>query len=107
MTINVYALYATDEPELVRYVGATKRKLAHRLRAHLTHYCNPLKRKWFREVQARGAKVAIRLLSAHEDPFAASKAEQEWANFWSGRSALLNGNKSWYPNKAKLGVFTQ
>lgn len=65
-TVSIYALFDPREPEHVRYVGKTVKKLHSRLKDHITqsrkeqyttHKCN-----WIRKLLAEGVEPCIRVI---------------------------------------------
>ncbi len=69
--VNIYGLYSTKNPDLIRYVGKTKYHLKKRLTEHVngavkrngtTH-----KDKWIRKEISNGNKIGIKLLEEVDD----------------------------------------
>lgn len=79
--MTVYALYAGNCPENIRYVGATTISLPRRLQKHVgaTKKSKRLL-NWFAEVAAAGSVVCIRALCHHRTLAALCAAESRWIN---------------------------
>lgn len=79
----VYGLFASDEPLNIRYVGQTTNGAENRLRSHL---CRSGRRtiqgRWFESVEARGAKIGMRILGEYPSD-QLNAAEIQWCRFWS------------------------
>jgi len=86
----IYGLFASDEPLHIRYVGQTTHAPERRLAEHLKKFGLPgRKRIWIDEVNARGAKVGIRVLGRYNIS-ELYEAEGVWFAFWNCFCDLTN-----------------
>lgn len=68
--VFIYALFSTEDPTHIRYVGKTKNKLKYRLQQHLTGAKgreSSYKRNWIHNTIQKGFLVNIKLLEECED----------------------------------------
>jgi hypothetical protein len=86
----VYALFASDEPLQIRYIGATMYP-QRRIREHIGSYCKSSKfvRDWIEEVRVRGAEVQVKVLGKYSVQ-ELNSAEYKWIQFWKQYCYLLN-----------------
>lgn len=107
-----YALYASDRPGEIRYVGSTVSLLPIKLKSHLCElgHGNPGRKvRWMKEVIARGAAVRIRVLSRHKSKNELPIAERAWIDYLAQDCDLLNRlAATWrpgaeYPDYLRLG----
>lgn len=93
--IKIYALYDSEEPLQVRYVGQTSNDLGHRRSGHIQRPVNAKMREWIKMVGRK--RIKIKELSEHETPEEALQAETKWIDFWSLYCDLLNQVKPVLP----------
>lgn len=92
----IYALYASDRPSEIRYIGRTVHSLKMRLDNHLREAtrtdCN--RSQWIRSVQVRGAFIMIREIEQFPNSTGMALGEWCWIRYFEQTGRLTNMRKS-------------
>jgi group I intron endonuclease len=90
--IFIYGIYDSEEPQLIRYVGKTKKKIQERLNQHIYLSKRKVKRPlylWIKKLLDDGKKPEVVLIEETDDKEWVEK-EIFWIRFYRKNEKLLN-----------------